>query len=183
MGRREFSGSPKLKSLCSHLETMDMLKMIANHPTASNSCSFGDLHISVRDERSKFTQGIQPWSLLSVMTCCSGDSLILRRQLSIQALPSRSRTLCWNLYEPVTWSFSPQNTSNQNDGYSSDTLETSCTLAVKNSGTKELSRMNISGLLNGESRNKSGDDNGDCTNIHDGDFCFIAPKTMACSLY
>lgn len=114
MGRTEFSGSPKLKRLCSHLETMDMLKMIAG------------LRISVRDERSKFTQGIQPRSLLSVMTCCSGDSVILRQQLSIQALPSRSRTLCWNLYKPVTWSFSPQNTSNQNYGYSSDTLETSC---------------------------------------------------------
>lgn len=29
--------------------------------------------------------------------------------------------------------------------------------------------MNISGLLNGESRKKSGDDNWDRTNIHDGD--------------
>lgn len=44
MGRTEFSGSPKLKRLCSHLETMDMLKMIAG------------LRISVRDERSKLKE-------------------------------------------------------------------------------------------------------------------------------
>ncbi|RWR92427.1 Leucine-rich repeat-containing protein ODA7 [Cinnamomum micranthum f. kanehirae] len=99
MGRTEFSGSPKLKRLCSHLETMDMLKMIA------------DLRISVRDERSKFTQGIQPRYIGNILR----------------------------------------------------------TLAVKDSGTKELSRLNISGLLNGESRNKSGHDNWDCTNIHDVD--------------
>lgn len=125
MGRKEFLGSPKLKRRCSSLDTLDMLKTIANQFSPSSSCSFGDLQNSVRDGKSEFIEGIQARSL-SVMTSCSADKVILRRQLSTQVLPSRSKRLFWNLFfrhlhKPVTASCSSENNSDQNASYSSDT--------------------------------------------------------------
>lgn len=120
------------------------------------------------------------------MTCCSADKVILRRQLSTQVLPSRSKRLFWNLFfrhlhKPVTGSCSSENNSDQNASYSSDTQETSGAPAVKDSEPKKLSKLDVSGLLNGESRNKSGDVSWNWNNIHVG-ASFSLPQNQWLSL-
>ncbi|XP_068639056.1 uncharacterized protein [Aristolochia californica] len=140
-------GSPKLKRSCSNVETRRIPKKIADGLPPSKSQSFEDLENLARGN---FDQGILG-SPVSVMTSCSADRVMLKKRSSSQVLPSRSRKLWWklflwshrNLHRPVKnqRQVSLRKSSNQRDGYSSDTVEVGMALPAKKSkasGSHEL---------------------------------------------
>ncbi|KAK9271320.1 hypothetical protein L1049_026910 [Liquidambar formosana] len=131
IGKTKFWASPKLKRSCSDLETRDVLNEIANQLPPSKSRSFEEL----QELAEKFREDVgNPGSPGSVMTHHSADRVMLKKHSSSQVLPSRSRRLWWklflwshrNLHKP--WTVEPLRlpvsaASNQQGGYSSDTLE------------------------------------------------------------
>lgn len=115
--KRPFLASPKLKRSCSNLETKRVLSTNRIAPCES----FDDLQ--------KLVDG--GFSPVSVTSNYSADKVILRKCSSSQILPSKSRKLWWklllwshrNLHEPIKGVQNKLLLTNQQGGYSSDTLE------------------------------------------------------------
>ncbi|XP_074563378.1 uncharacterized protein LOC141820002 [Curcuma longa] len=124
-------GSPMLKRSCSNIETKRSSKLLMS-PTKSHS--YDDLKNLAGDFPGEPPKCI-PGSPASVMTSCSADKVMLKKRSSSQVLPSRSRKLWWKLFLwshrnlHRSWSMKPHryasinHTSNQKDGYCSDTVE------------------------------------------------------------
>ncbi|KAG9451481.1 hypothetical protein H6P81_011446 [Aristolochia fimbriata] len=136
IGKASAWGSPKLKRSCSNVETRRVFKKIGDGLPLSKSQSFEDVeHLA----RGSFIKGILG-SPVSVMTSCSADRVMLKRRSSSQVLPSRSRKLWWklflwshrNLHRPVKnqRQVAIRKSSNQRDGYSSDTVEVGMALSA-----------------------------------------------------
>lgn len=157
--RVEFWASPKLKRSCSNLERRVMLRKNLDKQPPSKSHSFEDLQdLSGRVEEN----ADDPGSPGSVMSHFSADKVMLKKHSSSQILPSRSRKLWWklflwshrNLHKPPTSKppIHPVQVAalNQQGGYSSDTLEPSRAMKLRN----EESPVSFSGEL---SKNGSND--------------------------
>ncbi|WOL09426.1 hypothetical protein Cni_G18179 [Canna indica] len=149
MGRTAFWGSPMLKRSCSNIETKSASKQFSSPINCQSYDDLQNLPENFHRERSKDILG----SPGSVMTPCSADKVMLKRRSSSQVLPSRSRKLWWKLFLwshrnlHRTWSLKPQrttlhnHTSNQRDGYCSDTLQASCGADLKNKKAMEESEV------------------------------------------
>ncbi|CAN0877324.1 Dynein axonemal assembly factor 1 [Linum grandiflorum] len=125
-----FWGSPKLKRSCSNLETTKVMRKI-------------DAHLA--------PEYFRPRSPVSVISCRSADRVMLKKHSSSQIFPSGSRKLWWklflwshrNLHKPSsTAKPEPFPVSNQQGGYSSDTLEQSVSTNLQSTAsTEECSRL------------------------------------------
>lgn len=128
--RDEVWATPKLKRSCSNLETRVVLNKIADQLPPSKSQSYEELQKLSAKVKEDFTK---PSSPVSVTSHCSADRVMLKKHSSSQILPSRSRRLWWKLFlwshrNLQPWISKPQvlpadDASNQQGGYSSDTLE------------------------------------------------------------
>ncbi|KAF2299701.1 hypothetical protein GH714_002571 [Hevea brasiliensis] len=156
IGKAEFWGSPKLKRSCSNLETSKVLKRMTDHSAPSKSPYSGESQEI--DEKLR-----EPGSPVSITSHRSADRVILKKHSSSQVLPSRSRKLWWklflwshrNLHRPWIVKPKPQvvNTSNQQCGYASDTVEPNQAIISSN--------IQSPGSFTGDSLNKGCDNNYD----------------------
>lgn len=123
----QFSASPQLKRSCSDLIIRDMGQITGNLPCSNSFEEMQKLTQRMNDEVVQDYHG----SPLSTMSYFSADKVMLKKHSSSQILPSRSRRLWWklflwshrNLHGNGNGAMQPKLISNQQGGYSSDTLE------------------------------------------------------------
>ncbi|KAG9131123.1 hypothetical protein Leryth_024519 [Lithospermum erythrorhizon] len=119
----QFSASPQLKRSCSDPMMRDMVKDTGNLPCSNSFEEMQKLTQKMNDEIIHFYYG----SPLSMRSHFSADKVMLKKHSSSQILPSRSQKLWWKLF---LWSHrnlhgatQPKLITNQQGGYSSDTIE------------------------------------------------------------
>ncbi|KAI3854145.1 hypothetical protein MKX03_022158 [Papaver bracteatum] len=129
----EFWDAPILKRSCSNFETSGMLQKIAYQLPHSKSHSLQELQylgLRMREDVDDGNQG----SILSAMSPCSADRVMLKKHSSSQVLPSRSRNLWWKLFlwshrnmhgfrTMRTMPLAISQSSNHKRGYCSDTIK------------------------------------------------------------
>ncbi|KAF3445844.1 hypothetical protein FNV43_RR11021 [Rhamnella rubrinervis] len=159
IGKAEFWASPELKRSCSNLETSDVIRKMADQLPLSKSHSYEEM----QELAHRMRKDVTPGSPASIMTHCSADKVMLKKQSSSQVLPSRSKRLWWKLF---LWSHRnlhrPSSTAkqkklsasaifNQQGGYASDTLEPN--------GATQFNKMESPESFTGQSFTKSYVDN------------------------